>query len=122
MSERQTDFEELVTGPPAAAAFKPDGDPTPAAAGFARKYGVEVAALERQRTPKGEYLAYRVRQRGKATVDVLADVLARTPARHDVPEIRCGGTRIWRMERASSRSGARSAGSSCCTAAASSRS
>ena len=75
LAERQTDFEELVTGPPVSAAFKPDGGPTPAAAGFARKYGVEVSALERQDTPKGAYLAYRVRQRGKATVDVLPDVM-----------------------------------------------
>jgi glycyl-tRNA synthetase beta chain len=75
LSERQTDFEELVTGPPVSAAFKPDGEATPAATGFARKYGVEVAALERHETPKGVYLAYRVHQRGKATVDVLADVM-----------------------------------------------
>ena len=75
LSERQTDFEELVTGPPVSAAFKPDGQPTPAATGFAKKYGVEVDALERQETPKGTYLAYRVRQRGKATVDVLADLM-----------------------------------------------
>jgi len=75
LAERQTDFEELVTGPPVSAAFKSDGEPTPAAAGFARKYGVEVGGLERHTTAKGEYLAYRVRQRGKATVDVLADVL-----------------------------------------------
>jgi glycyl-tRNA synthetase beta chain len=75
LSERQTDFEELVTGPPVSAAFKPDGQPTPAATGFAKKYGVEVDALERTETPKGTYLAYRVRQRGKATVDVLADLM-----------------------------------------------
>jgi glycyl-tRNA synthetase beta chain len=75
LAERQTDHEELVTGPPLAAAFKPDGEPTPAAAGFARKYGVDVHALERSETPRGTYLAYRVRQRGKATVDVLADVM-----------------------------------------------
>ena len=31
LSERQADFEELVTGPPVSAAFKPDGQPTPAA-------------------------------------------------------------------------------------------
>jgi glycyl-tRNA synthetase beta chain len=37
---------------------------------------VEVAALERHETGKGAYLAHRVRQRGKATVDVLADVMA----------------------------------------------
>jgi glycyl-tRNA synthetase beta chain len=75
LAERQTDFEELITGPPASAAYTPAGEPTPAAAGFARKYGVEVSALERHATPKGPYLAYRVRQRGKATVDVLADVM-----------------------------------------------
>jgi glycyl-tRNA synthetase beta chain len=76
LSERQTDFEELVTGPPVSAAFRPDGEATPAATGFARKYGVDVPALERHETAKGMYLAYRVRQRGKATVDVLADVMA----------------------------------------------
>jgi glycyl-tRNA synthetase beta chain len=75
LAERQTDREELVTGPPVSAAYKPDGEPTPAAIGFAKKYGVEVGALERSETPKGTYLAYRVRQRGKATVDVLADVM-----------------------------------------------
>jgi len=73
--ERQSDLEELVNGPPVSAGFKPDGSPTPAAAGFAAKQGVEVGALERVQTPKGEYLAFRRRQRGKATVDVLPDVL-----------------------------------------------
>jgi glycyl-tRNA synthetase beta chain len=76
--ERQTDLEELVNGPPVSAAFKPDGTPTPAAAGFAAKQGVEVSALERVKTPKGEYLGYRRRQRGKATVDVLPAVLGGT--------------------------------------------
>jgi glycyl-tRNA synthetase beta chain len=75
LSERQTDFEELVTGPPVSAAFRPDGEPTPAAIGFAKKYGTEIEALERHETPRGTYLAYRVRQRGKATVDVLGDVM-----------------------------------------------
>jgi glycyl-tRNA synthetase beta chain len=74
--ERQIDLEELVNGPPVSAAFKPDGTPTPAATGFASKQGVEVSALERVQTPKGEYLAFRRRQRGKAAVDALPDVLA----------------------------------------------
>src|SRR5688500_19645044 len=52
LAERQTDFEELVTGPPLSAAFRPDGEPTPAAIGFAKKYNVEVNALERHETPK----------------------------------------------------------------------
>lgn len=76
--ERQTDLEELVNGPPVAAAFTPDGKPTPAAIGFAAKQGADAAALERVQTPKGEYLAFRKRQRGKATIDVLPDVLGAT--------------------------------------------
>src|SRR5437660_1663965 len=73
--ERQTDLEELVNGPPVSAGFTPDGKPTPAASGFAAKQGVDVSALERVKTPKGVYLAYRKRQRGKAAVDVLPAVL-----------------------------------------------
>jgi glycyl-tRNA synthetase beta chain len=76
--ERQTDLEELLNGPPVSASFKPDGTPTPAAAGFAVKHGVEVGTLERVQTSKGEYLAFRRRQRGKATVDVLPAVLGDT--------------------------------------------
>jgi glycyl-tRNA synthetase beta chain len=76
IAERQSDLEEVVNGPAVAAAFKPDGTPTPAAIGFARKNGVEVDALDRVETAKGSYLAYRRHVRGKAAVDVLPDVLA----------------------------------------------
>jgi len=75
IAERQRDLEELVTGPPVSAATGADGQPTPAAIGFAKKNGVEVAGLERVQTGKGEYLAYRKRQRGKSAVDALPDVL-----------------------------------------------
>src|SRR5262245_24258158 len=73
--ERQSDLEELVNGPPVSASFRGDGSPTPAASGFAAKQGVDVAALERVTTAKGEYVAFRRRQRGKATIDALPDVL-----------------------------------------------
>ena len=76
--ERQADWEELVSGPPVAAAFAPDGTPTPAARGFAAKQGADVGLLERVETAKGAYVAFRRHQRGKAAVDVLADVLAGT--------------------------------------------
>jgi glycyl-tRNA synthetase beta chain len=78
LPERQTDFEEVMTGPPVSAGFRPDGTPTPAATGFAAKQGVEVSALERIETPKGVYLAYRKRLRGKTAVDVLPAVLGGT--------------------------------------------
>jgi glycyl-tRNA synthetase beta chain len=75
IAERQTDTEEVVTGPALSAAFA-DGQPTPAAHGFARKLGVSVDALERLETPKGVYLAFKRQLRGKAAVDVLPDVLS----------------------------------------------
>lgn len=75
VAERQTDLEDVVTGPPVSAAREADGQPTPAAVGFARKNGVEVTALEEVDTPKGRYLAVRKRQRGRAAVDALPDVM-----------------------------------------------
>ena len=86
IAERQTDLEELVTGPPVAAAFGADGAPTPAASGFARKNNVDVAQLEHVETPKGTYLGIRKHQRGKAAVDVLPDVLATTLRSFSFPE------------------------------------
>jgi len=74
VAERQEDLEELLTGPPVAAAYK-DGQPTPAATGFARKQGVEVGELTRVTNPKGEYLAFNRHVRGRAAADVLPDVL-----------------------------------------------
>jgi len=87
LAERQSDLEELVNGPPVSASFGADGSPTPAAAGFAAKNGVDVSALERVRTPKGEYLAFRKRQRGKAAVDVLPDVLGGALRRLTFPKL-----------------------------------
>ena len=78
LADRQADLEETVTGPPVRAAFDAAGEPTPAALGFARKQGVDVAALERVDTPKGEYLACRRRQAGDPTASVLGGVLAAT--------------------------------------------
>jgi glycyl-tRNA synthetase beta chain len=74
VAERQDDLEEVLTGPPVSAAYK-DGQPTPAAIGFAKKNGVEVGALTRVITPKGEYLAFNKHQRGRAAADVLPAVL-----------------------------------------------
>ena len=75
ISERQTDLEELVTGPPVSAAFGPDGALTPAGAGFVKKQNATDAQIERVKTPKGEYIAVRKHQRGRAAVDVLPEVL-----------------------------------------------
>jgi glycyl-tRNA synthetase beta chain len=75
IAERQEDLEEVVTGPPISAAFDANGQPTPAAVGFARKQGVSVADLGRAQSPRGEYLTFLKRQRGRSALDTLPDVL-----------------------------------------------
>lgn len=74
IAERQEDLEETITGPPVSAAFK-DGEATLAALGFARKQGVEFDQITRVQTPKGEYLAFLKRQRGRSAVDALPDLM-----------------------------------------------
>jgi glycyl-tRNA synthetase beta chain len=78
IAERQDDLDETITGPPVSAAFGADGGPTPAALGFARKQGVPFEELTRVETPKGTYLAFQRRQRGRSAVDTLPDILAGT--------------------------------------------
>ena len=75
--DRQDDRDETVMGPPVSAAFDADGHPTNAGLGFARKLGADFDALLRLDTPKGKYLAYERHIRGRATVDVLPDVLGK---------------------------------------------
>ncbi|MDP6934756.1 MAG: glycine--tRNA ligase subunit beta, partial [Myxococcota bacterium] len=63
--------DKLVTGPPAAAAFR-DGEPTPAAIGFARGKGVDVADLQVVDGPRGQVVAARVRTGGEKTIELVA--------------------------------------------------
>src|SRR5688500_15588228 len=74
IAERQEDLEETITGPPVSAALK-DGQPTPAALGFAKKQGVEFDQIARVTTAKGEYLAFHKRVRGKSAVDALPELM-----------------------------------------------
>jgi glycyl-tRNA synthetase beta chain len=71
----QESTETLVTGPPVSAAFK-NGEPTAAAHAFAKKMGTDIAALRREQTAKGEYLAYLRRDEGRPAREVLAENLA----------------------------------------------
>ncbi len=70
----QPDVEEQLLGPAVKVAFK-DGQPTPAAEAFARKAGVSVASLGRITNPRGEYLAATVTRKGRATAEVLSELL-----------------------------------------------
>jgi glycyl-tRNA synthetase beta chain len=74
--DRQEEREETIMGPPVSASFDAEGHPTNAGLGFARKQGADFDALTQVDTPKGKYLAYVKHQRGRATVDVMPEVLA----------------------------------------------
>ncbi len=75
IAERQDDLDETITGPPVSSAFGKDGQPSPAALGFAKKQGVAFEQLTRAKTPKGEYLAFQKHERGRSAVDTLPDIL-----------------------------------------------
>jgi glycyl-tRNA synthetase beta chain len=75
LAERQPDRDETVMGPPWSAAFESDGTPKKAASGFAKKHGVDVSALTKTPTEKGDYVSVRVHEPGRSTAEVLADVL-----------------------------------------------
>jgi len=70
----QADAQEQLTGPSCAVAFK-NGEPTPAAHAFAKKAGVEVSALQKITTQKGEYVSAVVERKGRTASAILAEQL-----------------------------------------------
>jgi glycyl-tRNA synthetase beta chain len=70
----QADTQEQLTGPAVKVAFQ-DGRPTAAAQAFARKAGIDVEKLERISTPKGEYLAATVTNKGRPAQNILSELL-----------------------------------------------
>ncbi len=75
VAPRQTDATSQAFGPPVAQAFDAEGKPTQAALGFARSQGVEVSALERAQTPKGERVLVTKVEKGRKTEQVLPALL-----------------------------------------------
>lgn len=71
----QPDRVEERRGPAVAGAFKPDGTPTPAAMGFAKGAGVEVADLIRIPTDKGDWLVHRKTVTGQSLDELLPSLL-----------------------------------------------
>ncbi len=82
----QPDRSEQRRGPALTAAFDADGNPTPAALGFARSCGIDVTDLERQQTEKGEWLAYSKQVKGEELASVLNDCLDSSIAQLPIPK------------------------------------
>ena len=72
---RQGDQNVERRGPALNAAFDADGTPTKAAIGFATSCGVEVAALGRLKTDKGEWLSFNAEIAGQATSTLLPEIV-----------------------------------------------
>ncbi len=76
---QQPDRVLVVEGPPLAACFSADGQPTPAALGFARKQGVSIDALERG----PDRLRLQRTLAGKSAMSLLPELMAQ--ALSDLP-------------------------------------
>ena len=74
LPNRQLDRVEEIKGPPAAAAYK-DGQPTPAAVGFAKKQGVDIASLELRPTDQGEFIFLTKTIAGRDTREILTELI-----------------------------------------------
>ncbi|AVH71321.1 glycine--tRNA ligase subunit beta [Nostoc sp. 'Lobaria pulmonaria (5183) cyanobiont'] len=74
LPSQQPDREEEIKGPPAQAAFK-NGQPTAAAAGFAKKQGVELDALSVRPTDKGEFVFVQKRISGRPVAEILTELI-----------------------------------------------
>jgi glycyl-tRNA synthetase beta chain len=75
VSSQQETKVETVTGPSKKAAFDPQGNPTPAAVGFAKSQGVAVSDLKTRQTEKGEYLSVEKRVEGQSTASLLGKLI-----------------------------------------------
>jgi len=74
MPLKQEDSTVELMGPPVAAAFK-DGEPTPAALGFARKCGVDLSQLGRAQKGKTEVLYFKKEEKGAETAVLLQEMI-----------------------------------------------
>ncbi len=74
LPDRQIDRVEEIKGPPAAAAYK-DGQPTPAAMGFAKKQGVDISSLKLRPTDKGEFIFITKTIAGRDTREILTELI-----------------------------------------------
>ncbi|MBE9200025.1 MULTISPECIES: glycine--tRNA ligase subunit beta [unclassified Nodularia (in: cyanobacteria)] len=74
LPSQQPDREEEIKGPPAQAAFK-DGQPTPAATGFAKKQGVDIADFEIRPTEKGDFVFVKKSIPGRPVAEILTELV-----------------------------------------------
>ena len=75
VAEASADRSSEVVGPSAKAAFDREGKPTQAAERFALGLKVGLESLRRVQTPKGEYVAASVEEKGRPALALLPEIL-----------------------------------------------
>ncbi|MEE4246249.1 MAG: glycine--tRNA ligase subunit beta [Kangiellaceae bacterium] len=73
-------------GPAVAAAFDDDGNPKPAALGFAKSCGVDISEVSKIDTPKGQRLAYSSTVKGQPTEHLLPTIIGRALTSLPIPK------------------------------------
>ena len=79
----QPDKQIEKRGPAVSAAFDAEGQPTKAAQGWARANGISVEQAQRLKTDKGEWLLHVAEVKGKATLDLIPEMV--NHALHKLP-------------------------------------
>ncbi|MDJ0701067.1 MAG: glycine--tRNA ligase subunit beta [Woeseiaceae bacterium] len=85
LADAQADRTVVQKGPPVHVAFDDDGKPKPAATAFAKKCGVDVDALGRDRTDKGEWLVHESVEKGASAASLLPELIERALAALPIP-------------------------------------
>lgn len=94
LSIKQADSNVERVGPAVAAAYDKDGKATPAALGFARSCGVELAALETAHKDGVEKLVFRAAKKGEETASLLPAIVMNSLQKLPIPrKMRWGSTR-----------------------------
>jgi len=84
---KAVDRESEVTGPSLKVGLGPDGKPTPALAGFAKKNGVAVESLKLRDTPKGKVFVARTTIAGATLDTALSFIVAEAVRKLPIPKV-----------------------------------
>ena len=94
LQEAQEDKQIERLGPAVSAAFDSDGNPTPAASGFAKSCGVDVHELARTEKDGVEKLSFSSLQQGQQTIALVPEIIRQALNQLPVPKrMRWGSSR-----------------------------
>lgn len=86
IDNKQADKTIQRKGPALVAAFDERGNPKPAAIGFAKSVGSDVADLETLKTDKGEWLVFDIEEKGKNTSDLITGFIQNSIKKMPIPK------------------------------------